>query len=71
MPYVNIRIIRDGATAEQWAALPGVSSATLYEQAKPIPGIIGGSFVGDSLAVNKLLKTGRAMRSLVRWPPSV
>ncbi len=31
---------QDGATSEQWIALPGVSSATLYEQAKPIPGMV-------------------------------
>lgn len=31
---------QDGATAEHWAALPGVSTAMLYEQPKPIPGMV-------------------------------
>jgi putative heme-binding domain-containing protein len=35
---VNSRQWQDGATAEHGAAFPGVSSATLYEPGKPIPG---------------------------------
>jgi len=31
---------QDGATAEHWAAFPGVSSATLHATGKPIPGLV-------------------------------
>ncbi len=34
----NSRQWQDGATAEHWAAFPDLSSATLYKDAKPIPG---------------------------------
>ena len=37
---MNSRQWQDGATAEHWAAFPGQSSATLYENGKPIPGMV-------------------------------
>ena len=37
---VNGRQWQDGATAEHWAAFPGVSSATLHTTGKPIPGFV-------------------------------
>ena len=37
---VSSRQWLDGATAEHWVALPGESSATLYETGKPIPGLV-------------------------------
>src|SRR5262249_41601 len=37
---VNSRQWQDGATAEHWVAFPGESAATLYAQAKPIPGMV-------------------------------
>ncbi|HVS38299.1 MAG TPA: hypothetical protein VMS17_22265, partial [Gemmataceae bacterium] len=37
---INSRQWLDGATAEHWVAFPGDSSATLYEPAKPIPGMV-------------------------------
>jgi putative heme-binding domain-containing protein len=37
---VNSRQWQDGATAEHWAAFPGVSSATLYADPQPIPGMV-------------------------------
>lgn len=37
---VNSRQWQDGATAEHWAAFPGMSSATLYTTGKPIPGLV-------------------------------
>lgn len=37
---VNSRQWQDGATAEHWAAFPGLSSATLHTTAKPIPGMV-------------------------------
>ncbi|MCI0376896.1 MAG: PQQ-dependent sugar dehydrogenase [Gemmataceae bacterium] len=37
---VNSRQWQDGATAEHWAAFPGLSSATLHSTAKPIPGMV-------------------------------
>jgi putative heme-binding domain-containing protein len=41
MPFaINSRQWQDGATAEHWAAFPGVSSATLYATGKPIPGLV-------------------------------
>lgn len=35
---INSRQWQDGAAAEHWAAFPGLSSATLHKQPKPIPG---------------------------------
>src|SRR5207244_7683087 len=41
LPFaVNSRQWQDGATADHWVAFPGVSSATLHAQAKPIPGMV-------------------------------
>jgi putative heme-binding domain-containing protein len=41
LPFtVNSRQWQDGATAEHWAAFPGVSSATLHVAGKPIPGMV-------------------------------
>jgi putative heme-binding domain-containing protein len=37
---INSRQWQDGATAEHWAAFPGMSSATLYATGKPIPGLV-------------------------------
>jgi putative heme-binding domain-containing protein len=37
---VNSRQWQDGATAEHWAAFPGLSSATLYTTGKPVPGLV-------------------------------
>jgi putative heme-binding domain-containing protein len=37
---INSRQWQDGATAEYWAAFPGVSSATLHATARPIPGLV-------------------------------
>ncbi len=37
---VNSRQWQDGATAEHWAAFPGVSSAVLHASGKPIPGMV-------------------------------
>jgi putative heme-binding domain-containing protein len=37
---INSRQWQDGATAEHWAAFPGVSSATLHATGKPIPGLV-------------------------------
>src|SRR5262249_32524680 len=41
MPFaIKSRQWQDGATAEHWAAFPGVSSATLYASGKPITGLV-------------------------------
>jgi putative heme-binding domain-containing protein len=37
---VNSRQWLDGATAEHFAAFPGLSSATLYTTGKPVPGLV-------------------------------
>jgi putative heme-binding domain-containing protein len=37
---INSRQWQDGATAEQWLALPGESFVTLHAEAKPIPGMV-------------------------------
>ncbi|WP_435008543.1 PQQ-dependent sugar dehydrogenase [Tundrisphaera lichenicola] len=37
---VNGRQWLDGATSEHWVALPGTSSVTLFENGKPIPGLV-------------------------------
>jgi putative heme-binding domain-containing protein len=37
---INSRQWQDGATAEHWAAFPGVSSAALYATGKPVPGLV-------------------------------
>ncbi len=41
VPFViNARQWQDGATAVHWAAFPGTSGATLYQNGKPIPGFV-------------------------------
>lgn len=41
LPFaINSHQWQDGAISEQWVAFPGVSSATLHAQAKPIPGMV-------------------------------
>ena len=41
LPFaINARQWQDGATAEHWVAFAGDSFATLYEKAKPIPGMV-------------------------------
>jgi putative heme-binding domain-containing protein len=41
LPFaVNSRQWQDGATAEHWVALPGLSSVTLHATGKPIPGLV-------------------------------
>ncbi|HEY2415141.1 MAG TPA: PQQ-dependent sugar dehydrogenase [Pirellulaceae bacterium] len=41
LPFaINSHQWQDGAIAERWAALPGTSSAKLYSQPKPIPGMV-------------------------------
>jgi putative heme-binding domain-containing protein len=37
---INSRQWQDGATAEHWAAFPGLSTATLHATPKPIPGFV-------------------------------
>jgi putative heme-binding domain-containing protein len=37
---INSRQWQDGATAEHWAAFPGLSAATLHSTPKPIPGFV-------------------------------
>jgi putative heme-binding domain-containing protein len=37
---INSRQWQDGATAEHWAAFPGLSFATLHSTARPIPGFV-------------------------------
>ncbi len=37
---VNSRQWQDGATAEHWAAFPGLSAATYHATGKPIPGMV-------------------------------
>jgi putative heme-binding domain-containing protein len=37
---INSRQWQDGATADHWAAFPGVSPATLHATGKPIPGLV-------------------------------
>jgi glucose/arabinose dehydrogenase/acetyl esterase/lipase len=41
LPFkVNARQWQDGATAEHWVAFPGLSAASLYANARPLPGFV-------------------------------
>ena len=41
LPFtINSRQWLDGATTEHWVGLPGDSSATLYSEGKPVPGLV-------------------------------
>ena len=65
---VNSRQWQDGATAEHWAAFPGVSSATLYATGKPIPGMVDWHnfrmhFPKDAVLVRTLSLAGRRLET--------
>ena len=65
---VNSRQWQDGATAEHWAAFPGVSSATLYATGKPIPGLVYWHnfrmhFPKDAVLVRTLSLAGRRLET--------
>ena len=65
---VNSRQWQDGATAEHWVALPGESSATLYEPGKPIPGMVDWHnfrlhFPKDAVLVRTLSLGGRRLET--------
>jgi putative heme-binding domain-containing protein len=65
MPFaINSRQWQDGATAEHWAAFPGVSSATLYPSGKPVPGLVYWHnfrmhFPKDAVLLRTLSRSGR------------
>ena len=68
LPFaVNCRQWQDGATAEHWVAFPGESSATLYTEAKPIPGMVDWhsfrmQFPKDAVLVKSISLAGRGWR---------
>jgi putative heme-binding domain-containing protein len=69
LPFaVNCRQWQDGATAEHWVAFPGESSATLYTEAKPIPGMVEWhsfrmQFPKDAVLVRSLSLAGRRLET--------
>jgi len=69
LPFaVNCRQWQDGATAEHWVAFPGESSATLYTEAKPIPGMVDWhsfrmQFPKDAVLVRSLSLAGRRLET--------
>jgi putative heme-binding domain-containing protein len=65
---INSRQWQDGATAEHWAAFPGVSSATLYATGKPITGLVYWHnfrmhFPKDAVLLRTLSRAGRRMET--------
>ncbi len=65
---VNSRQWQDGATAEHWAAFPGRSSAALYENGKPIPGMVDWHnfrlhFPKDAVLVRTISLAGRRLET--------
>ncbi|QDV38224.1 Soluble aldose sugar dehydrogenase YliI precursor [Tautonia plasticadhaerens] len=69
VPYdVNSPQWLDGATAERWVAFPGDSSATFYEDGKPIPGLVSWHsfrmhFPKDAVLVRTLSLGGRRLET--------
>ena len=69
LPFaVNCRQWQDGATAEHWVAFPGESSATLYTEAKPIPGMVDWhsfrmQFPKDAVLVRSISLAGRRLET--------
>ncbi|RUL87197.1 PQQ-dependent sugar dehydrogenase [Tautonia sociabilis] len=58
----------DGATAEHWVAFPGRSSATLYANGKPVPGLVSWHnfrvhFPKDAVLLRTLSLNGRRMET--------
>jgi putative heme-binding domain-containing protein len=65
---VNSRQWQDGATAQHWAAFPGVSAATLHTTGKPIPGFVGWHnfrmhFPKDAVLLRTLSLDGRRLET--------
>ena len=65
---VNGRQWLDGATAEHWAAFPGTSSATLYANGRPIPGLVSWHmfrmhFPKDAVLMRTLSLSGRRLET--------
>src|SRR5262249_46156575 len=65
---VNSRQWQDGATAEHWAAFPGLSSATLHAAGKTIPGnvywhLFRMHFPRDAVLVRTLSLNGRRLET--------
>jgi putative heme-binding domain-containing protein len=65
---VNSRQWQDGVTAEDWVAFPGESSATLYTEGKPIPGMVDWHnfrlhFPKDAVLVRTLSLAGRRLET--------
>ena len=69
LPFaVNCRQWQDGATAEHWVAFPGESSATLFTEARPIPGMVGWhsfrmQFPKDAVLVRSISLAGRRLET--------
>jgi putative heme-binding domain-containing protein len=69
LPFaVNCRQWQDGATAEHWVAFPDESFATLYTQAKPIPGMVDWhsfrmQFPKDAVLVRSVSLAGRRLET--------
>jgi putative heme-binding domain-containing protein len=65
---INSRQWQDGATAEHWAAFPGISSATLYATGKPVPGLVYWHnfrvhFPKDAVLLRTLSRAGRRLET--------
>jgi putative heme-binding domain-containing protein len=65
---VNSRQWHDGATAEHWAAFPGMSAATHHAAAKPIPGMVQWHsfhvhFPKDAVLMRTLTLAGRRLET--------
>jgi putative heme-binding domain-containing protein len=69
LPFsVNCRQWQDGAMAEHWVAFPGESSATLFTEARPIPGMVDWHsfrmrFPRDAVLVRSISLAGRRLET--------
>lgn len=69
LPFVVIsRQWQDGATAEHWVAFPSESSATLYKEGRPVPGMVDWHnfrmhFPKDGVLMKTILLGGRRLET--------
>ncbi len=69
LPFdVNCRQWQDGATADHWVAFPGESFSTLFDRARPIPGMVDWhgfrmQFPRDAVLVKSISLAGRRLET--------
>src|SRR6516162_7517066 len=69
LPFaINSRQWQDGATADHWVAFPSESSATLYKEGRPVPGMVDWHnfrlhFPKDAVLVRTVSLAGRRLET--------